>query len=294
MSVDIERLGSTIISGGVFLYFLLYLLGYLIKPAWYPLPPGGGEIKDFGLRAMLIGLCFAVGILLEDFSQRFVRHGILLWPQSEDLQIEPLFDRSDCGNGFLAKRLAHELSRREIFSQFSLGDGEGIEKLLREQGASVNELRQVIDDKAVRAAVPSLYFHALNVVMLHTNYNEDLKRYQLRLEFCRSLSFAFLLLTVVSLLVLPIEYWNRCSSRRKRHDGTYFFKNKHPLSLWLVLMVSIIVLLATSKAYSSGQIQYNYRVYGYFSTLMKLRDDRDPPFDRKPTAVHPETVDRIQ
>lgn len=129
------------------------------------------------------------------------------------------------------------------------------------------------------------YYYAKNSVFFHQTYFDELNKLQSRIDFIRSMSFAFLMLAffLFSGFVAAIisEILNSAANmkqqplgrsfsawwkRQIRGDASYFghIKNLSEVRLLLLSIASFLIGFAAIHAWAELEYTYDNRVFGYF------------------------------
>ena len=283
--------------------------------------PGGGKkkgaeskdndtSKDQAMRvAVFVGLAFAVGILAEDISYKYVDKVQLPFrvvPESAGLSLPgELFGYSSRFRTLVSQRerdkpwptpdwLAIDLARSGAFELVDPDNGgkvrDWMEKKgpcqLKEEGQGGGE--PCLTVKEVDATIQRLYYYAKNRVYMVDNYYDELKRIQSRLEFSRSI---FMIAAIYLLFGVGLISYLRLAAfiRRQRDKQT---DAPTPPATWpgvsgkraaTVLLVLLCILFFSYWAYQRESDEFHKRAFGYFSSELIAQKSKPPA--PAPTAV---------
>lgn len=264
---------------GLFSYFQDWLSGWdeKVDPATEK-----HESKESTVRtAIFIGLAFAIGVLAEDISSmtekvdgpaRMAAY-IIRWPP----ELVNRYGRSPKDESRIAtllgtkcepESLAYDLARTHTFARADPKDGANVDAWIIEGNRS-NVCQKTTADSIIR-----LYYFAKNKAFENSNYYDDMKQIQIRLEFLRSLSL-IALLWLVSVIIVCAGTIAKPPEHEESKDGR---TNKIRKAKLVILWQGIFVLLGVfflsfliSWANAREQGEFNKRAFGYLST-MRLSD----------------------
>lgn len=222
--------------------------------------------------AVFIGLSFAIGILAEDISYKFVDNELpfglesrydtrsnLLIGDSENPKINPL---------------AKDLASNDAFKIFDTETGHEIQQWILQDG---NCPTCKINNEDVRKSVIKLYYYAKNNAYKEQSYYDEMKKIQSRSDFTRSVAVISLVYIGISLLltfILVIDKWrgNVWIEGLRKHVKIKCLINLRPIefgkTIITIILLSIIFGFAW-WAYVRESAEYNKRAFGYFSSMLK-------------------------
>jgi hypothetical protein len=288
MDFDLKELGVTLIIGAYCLFgvevllYLMYGSNVLIKIE---------KSTQFSTRALLalsVTICFALGMLMEDVSDKFVDRDT--WMQKLVMSFIPYGQTDDeiklvtlyGNNPGKIDPLAREVASRGLLSLYGGRYGGEVETAIMQ-----DNLHNVSHEKREEAA-KRLYYHAKNVVYKEPTYYDELKRIQLRIDFSRSfmgLSAFFVLFTIILAAARTLKLTRQWKGKHRRD-----VKDDEQLRSRLGKLARIgayaIVFFMVSCAlgyfsYKAEERQFNSRAFGYFSSMQA---DQSPPKKALPTV----------
>lgn len=247
---------------------------------------GKVETKDLTMKtAVFIGLAFAVGVLAEDLSYKYVDSiqtpfktlpakilpedfiNTLDLPSKYDSRIKTLIDNPK--ENPTPQWLTIDLARDGAFSLADPEHGLRVEKWILDPnrckpGTDSTETCPSFED--IKTSILRLYYYAKNRVYAETNYYDEMKKIQTRLEFSRSISMiAFVYFVLALLMVVPLLILSRRKSGegspQQKHRRIYF---KAPA----VLLILFFVFFFSVWAYERESDEFNKRAFGYFSSML--------------------------
>jgi hypothetical protein len=256
-----------------------------------------GEIKEQTMKtAVFIGLAFAIGILAEDLSYKYVDSiqtplkavpAIILpdelintldLPSKYDSRVKTLI-HDPKGNPH-ARPLAKDLARNGAFSLTDPDHGMKVESwIMNPQGCKSTETGidtcPTLDE--ITGSVLKLYYHAKNRAYDRENYYDEMKRIQTRLEFSRSISMIAFVYFVLGLLLLIPLFIN--SRRNRKTKVTRDERRKIYVRVPAVLLILFFVFFFSIWAYERESDEFNKRAFGYYSSM--LITEKNKPAENK-------------
>lgn len=277
MDFDLKELGATLVVGAYFL-FGLEVISFLVLGSnvfVQVVSRSGTKFTTQTLLALSIVLCFALGMLMEDVSDKFVDRDTLtqelimrFMPSGstdDDIKQAVLYgeNRQEAGP------LAREMADRHLFCRFAGNHGLKIEEAITKgSGASLWGM----PEKERESAAKRLYYHAKNVVYKESTYYDELKKIQSRIDFSRSYLVISALLLGITLALTVYKVFKL--GIRLRRNPTEVEKQRQAEKLWnlskrLAGIVSFFLFscLLGTFAYKAEETQFDNRAYGYFSSL---------------------------
>lgn len=186
--------------------------------------------------------CFVLGILVEDTSDEYYanRPGSFLWliPQSLGLHSED------------------DLKAAVLFKDNGTLTGLGDE--LHALGA----LQIPSDHKNKVAEAKNLYYFAKGVVYRDTNYYNEMRRIQLRINFVRSIALVSLL-GVYACSILIVQ--------------SFFLRRIKFGKCFIALLSFGALMLLAHVVFAIEETQFNARAYGYWATMEKANWTKETP-----------------
>lgn len=274
MDFDLKELGATLAVGAYFL-FGIEVISYLIlgSNAFLTIEKST-RFTPRTLLALSVVICFSLGMLMEDVSDKFVDRdteiqGFLMRPvpsgaTDDEIKQVVLYgtDRKKVGP------LALEMANRHLFCRFGGPHGAEVERAITEGAGRLWGTEEAYRE----AAAKRLYYHAKNVVYGKDTYYDELKKIQLRIDFSRSyLAISALFILVVSLLTAYKMF--KLNARRRKNRGDLVRQEQaakmRKLGERYTAIIALLVLsyILAAFAYRSEETQFDNRAYGYFSSM---------------------------
>lgn len=251
-------------------------------------PKSGGKgkkDKDQTITvAVFLGLAFAIGIIAEDLSYKYVDsvqipfktipskilpddliHKLDL-PSKYDSRISTLVET------FTEKPkpqwLAVDLARSGAFFLTDPDNGLTVQQWMQSPTPCTpveNATPTCPSIGQIQNSILKLYYYAKNRVYADQNYYDELKKIQARIEFSRSLSLiAFVYFSLAVLMAVILFLWTlaKRGSNKPGHFRPGWFK----ISVVVGILCGIYVL--GTWAYERESDEFNKRTFGYFSSML--------------------------
>lgn len=250
------------------------------------------EVRDQAMRtAVFIGLAFAVGILAEDISFKYVDSiqspiasiPDTLLPESvikrldlskESSRVQTLIH--DLRGEAKPSQLAIDLAKAEAFVVSDPENGKKVQDWIKNPvncKPSDSAVGECPSSKQVADSILKLYYQAKNRAYDRENYYDEMKRIQSRLDFSRSISmiaFVYFVVGAVVGLVLLIPAARNSSPAKQQQ-----FRFRAPIRIPGVLVILLLTSFSALWAFSRESDEFNKRAFGYYSSmLVKEADDR--------------------
>jgi hypothetical protein len=240
MSFDFAELGATLAIGTYLLVGLELILFFLFnKTFWLPLPwpkdekpptrhtqqsteepqekDGRKPLIDAG-SAVVVAVCFVLGLLVEDISYKFADKARLqhLWllPTEDDMRTDTLFgekwkrcisktgelnDRTKSAIAeFVPEPLAIELNDLGLLSRLGGKSGRKVIPLLTPEQSTYYDWSNVTENDFITTA-NAVYYEAKNTVYKEPNYFHEMNHIRMRIDFARAFSFVCILLVAMTI-----------------------------------------------------------------------------------------------
>lgn len=261
-----------------------------------------GEEKEQTMKtAVFIGLAFAIGILAEDLSYKYVDSiqfpirnipatilpdeliNTLDLPSKYDSRIKVLI-KDPKGNPS-PNRLAVDLARNGAFSLIDSNRGVKIEQWIMNPGSckpgeASTDLCPSVDE--IKDSTLALYYYAKNRSYDRENYYDEMKRIQSRLEFSRSISMlAFMYFALGLIMLVPLLIFSR---RKRNSEEVKQDRRRIHIRVPIVLLLLFCVFFFSLWAYERESDEFNKRAFGYYSSILITEKNR--PRDDLSTNGH--------
>jgi len=228
--------------------------------------------------AVFVGLAFAVGIIAEDLSYKYVDSvqipfktiPAMLLPDDliHKLDLPSMFDSrittliDDLENSPRPQWLAVDLARSEAFQISDPEHGLTIEQWIQNP-ARCKPAEQAIPAcpsmGQIQTSILRLYYYSKNRVFADANYYDELKKIQARIEFARSLSLISFIYFVPAAVIGTMMAVRRLA-RRGPSSG-------RP-GVAAVAGVLFCIYFFSTWAYERESDEFNKRTFGYFSSML--------------------------
>jgi hypothetical protein len=218
---------------------------------------------------VFVALAFAVGIVAEDASYKFMDSGWLPLQTNSKASMRAAVLMRKCDHDSLVpSRLGFELAQAHAFTRFTWAgaEAEPLEAWLSTCSTDAKPECHRIPTNI--SAIDGLYYFAKNTVYRNDNYYDEMRRIQTRSEFSRSVLilasfYAALAIAIIVLLkVLPSRqpgFQARGTSLRR--EG-------------LRVLTLLLFLAAISYwAFYRESLEFNKRAFGYFSSQLLAQAD---------------------
>lgn len=293
MEFNVEELGTTLAVGAYVIFGAELLLLAFFGSNVYRLINASERLGPWGARSLVVVACFAIGMIAEDLSNKFVDdfdfwQKLKILPAEKELRSNSLFGRNPTKK---ISGLAREAAKNKLLSAYGGKQGKEIEQLINSGKLDSSHL---INQRNYSNVANRLYYHAKNAIFLEDNYFEEMHRIQVRIDFARSFAIISIVLIMTTLtlylikLVFPnlrlshfpgiksenqdehvknvsvkaeVGKENNNDEAPKSEQVTYFEK-----AVGWIIILSIFYIIGRS-AYAAEEKEFNLRVYGYFSTL---------------------------
>lgn len=284
MESALKDLGVTFLVGAFAILGLEFVLHYLLKfdlTGFFagqlglsesgPLAKAAGGVRANLSATVFIMLAFAVGVVTEDVSYKFMDSGVL--PASEWLpaSFNSKQDRRasvllrKCPHGHLIPTpLGHDLAVSGAFTRF-LNSAVVMAPVQQWFSTCQDDAAEQCHSQpaGVTHAADRLYYFAKNMVYRHNNYYDEMKRIQTRSEFSRSiLIVSFIYGTLGLLIALCLLLWPAARPKYEE-DGTSFGRES-----LRVLGFLLFAMLISYQAFERESDEFNKRAFGYFSSQL--------------------------
>ena len=276
MEFNIEELGTTLAVGAYIIFGAEILLLAYFGSNVNRIIKAGERLGAWGSRSLVVVACFAIGMITEDLSNKFVDNinwwqEISILPAENELRSKSLFGKVPPEK---FSDLTQNAAKNRLLSTYGGKHGEEIEYLINHNDkASLKKIKQ----NDFFEAANKLYYQAKNAVYLEDNYFAELRRIQVRIDFARSFAIisVILLFTTLILFLLKLIFPNL---QLDHFPGVKFVKHKKSKTQKIshlqyiertiggVIIFGLLFVIGHS-AYSSEEREFNSRVFGYFITL---------------------------
>jgi hypothetical protein len=221
--------------------------------------------------AVFVGLAFAVGILAEDVSYKFVDNKLPFGLESKyDLRVKVLIEDWESKK---SSPLAKDLAKRGAFEIVEPEKGKAIQNWIINEGVCLE--CQNLSNEEIRNSIIKLYYHSKNKVYLQVNYYDEMKKIQTRTDFARSVLFISVFYIAFALLLASVMFadlyifknflvkWLK-SFNLKTLSG---IREIIPTNVCFTIITLFLVSIFSWLAYDSESREYNKRAFGYFATM---------------------------
>jgi hypothetical protein len=246
--------------------------------------------------AVFIGLAFAVGLLSEDLSYKYVdtaKTPFTYIPRSLSSKLPAPFNRSSnypdketsrvetliedpWEDNMKVESLTVDLARTKAFSLIDSHDGPEIERwILENEKCQSTELKvekcleqvnkQRPSNDKITVAINRLYYYAKNRVYLVRSYYDEMSRIEGRRDFGRSIFLLSVLLLIISALIGAVQITLFLKSKRLTDRGG--------LKIRVIPLIPICLVLVcccglSFFAFERESDEFNKRAFGYFSAML--------------------------
>jgi hypothetical protein len=266
---------------------------------------------------VFIGFAFGVGIIAEDLSYRYVDSENLqvrsipakIFPASIVTRFDLPSEETDLVSTLVESLkkpnpspLTRDLADNHAFQMVDKSTpvdsdgtaenpaaletrGEKIEKWILDgqkrckphEKTPGEEIKGCPSPKEIQGAFKDLYYYAKNTVYAQSEYYEELRRIQTRLEFTRSLAMlAFMYFAVVLAVGIVLLVWHMAKSSRNSESRDQVRQLRFRIPAMAAVMFGIYFM--SIWAYTRETDAFNKRVFGYLSTtLVSKRLDANKP-----------------
>ncbi len=192
----------------------------------------------------VLAIAFIVGLLLENVSSYIADEFNLITPLPGEKELRVKV--------FVDSKLDHQYRNSEemmaLLAKISLPKNE--EDLIKNgmQGHPLSLL-----------SINTVYYTGKNLVYRNDNYFKELSHYQTRINFARSFTLASLLLLAITLASL----------------FSFLIRTMHKKAFTHVCLLSVafaVLYILGRYAYTSEEIEFNKRVFGYFLSIIQTQD----------------------
>lgn len=262
MEINLAELGTTLFVGGYLIFGLLLVRVVLFGGSFLPKQISSRvdpqtRIGQLGLGVVVVTVCFGLGMLAEDLSNKFVDTDVF-W-QNDLFPVLPT-ERSMKMNALLGEGLSNEVSHlikemawRGILSRYGGEFGDCMELAIL-----CNQPKRGIEwEDSVTLAV---YYQAKNAVFKEENYFDEMSKIQTRLDFARSFAILSACMAAIVMLIIFASFI-RGITRKNR------VKNRIYQPALLLLLVFSACYSLGCFAYVSEEREFNLRAFGYFSSM---------------------------
>ena len=286
MSLGLEQVGQTLAVGAFSLYgvFLIARINPWTDRVVYFISVQVDKTNSPNVAkgAAYLALIIAIGVLVEGMSYNYTANrepqfgsalGVFydyFLGDDKNFRLHTLIRGARDFDGSMivgeSKGLLVELVDRKALSKFGGRYGSDAEALLAKSVENKNRNIIVKDGDSVRAvteAIDALYYHAKNTIYKDANYYNELTRIETRITFTRSFTFV----CVSMLVVLLVSFFGGISHYAVVRIRRQNFDRWDRVFMKVVLMVLFTILCFFGKwSQESERINYDLRIFGYFST----------------------------
>ena len=141
------------------------------------------------------------------------------------------------------------------------------------------EIKGCPSPKEIQGGFKDLYYYAKNTVYSQSQYYEELRKIQTRLEFTRSLAMlAFMYFAMVLALGIAILLWH-LAKLAKNKQNSESRERVRELRVRIPAMAAVMfgIYFLSIWAYARETDAFNKRVFGYLSTMLvteRLKEDK--------------------
>ena len=292
MEFNINELGATLAIGAYLLFSMKVLILSFLKINIFDELVAKAKVGELTIKALVVVACFIIGMLAEDVSNKFVDgniwiHKYNILPEENELRTSVLLD--DTGlklsklgiqlveQNMLVKNITNDEMRSGKYEP--IGYKERNDQLLSKQIDYLNKV-------AIK-----LYYQAKNNVYLKNNYYKELSKIQLRIDFSRSFSLISFFLFAVCLILAS---WVLMLSKHKHKiiniciyimhklklqsnsksgiisvgSSAVHANNTRVIQIVLITLMFLALFFFGRTAYTSEEIEFNKRTFGYYATLL--------------------------
>lgn len=223
--------------------------------------------------AVFIGLSFAIGILAEDISYKFVDNELPFGLESRyDTRVKLLIGYPEAPD---INPLAKDLASNHAFEIFEGEKGIEIQRWILEDGACSSCPN--INYKDVRNSIIKLYYYAKNNVYLEANFYDEMKKIQSRSDFTRSIaviSLVYFLIAFLLSVILLIDKkrgspWISALKQNTKNNFISSVRSIEIVKMIVTFVLLIFIFFVAWWAYDRESAEFNKRAFGYFSSMLK-------------------------
>lgn len=269
MNFNIIELGGTLVVGAYLILGFLLISHIFFETQILERIQKFTQFEDIGLRALLVTIFFATGMLAEDLSNKFVDidtplQEINVLPSEQNLRYEALFGSTDSTK---LNKLGETIVLSGLLSMHDRANGEKIRKSV--ENAIPFEHYQ-IDKDDLKSSSSSLYYQAKNITYKEKNYYDELSKIQTRIDFSRSFATISLFLGFVTIVTFFVKVGKM--SLYDKGNGIASSDPKVVVYKAGMLLISFAVLFGIGRmAYASEEREFNNRVFGYYYSSWQER-----------------------
>jgi hypothetical protein len=255
---------------------------------------------SWGWMLIFFTLCFALGMLLEDVSNKFVdkqnlTQALYLLPSDEYLRTEGLFGRkltwalfwnggtsADPNEVPKIDPLAREAATVDAIARFGGPKGAAVQGAIQAKNYAGIKFEDLSD------AANTLYYTAKNSVFGKSTYFSEMTKIQTRVDFARSFAIISLVLCLISIALVLCEWstrwswWNSQWQTAKLKAGILSAGGDVPHNvdmlplpsvvrtrLWLCIPAFLACYGLGRFAFYAEEIEFDHRAFGYFITILR-------------------------
>lgn len=288
MELYISELGTTLAVGAycVITLDLMFLLIFKYDPMTRI--AFGKKYNQFIVTVLFFVINFAVGMLVEDLSNKFADEdsylGLNLLQSEKELRTSVFLS----AQGQLTP-IAREFLDADIVQNFNWNTAKIMKLAVEHNNGYVNTW---VSEKDMSRIANRIYYQANNQDFVNDNYFDVLRAIQVRIDFARSMAILSVFLLIAWILALlgvfllkKVDSEMTADSRLFERVGQYIKTRSARTFTWMnASMMGLFILLywAGHYAYAAEEGEYNKRVFGYYVTLKQKKSETDT--DTKPST----------
>lgn len=245
--------------------------------------------------AVFVGLAFAVGILAENLSFKYVDSveppkplpetiNVLDLPSKGDTRVKTLI-KNLSGKSPIIEPLATELASNGAFSLADPTDGIAVRNWIcgRGQCSPTPDHACPSPTDNITKSILRVYYYAKNRTFENNNYYDEMKRIQTRVDFSRSIALIALIYCVLALLIVFIGIERAilrriilrtllgriCSPKKSDSNLNFIFQSMKANSTKLfITFILFIIYFAGMWSYQRESYEFNKRAFGYYVSML--------------------------